>query len=571
MRGHASHNNKNQTPTMAAQADESKKRPSARNTTSKDKLNNEPQRRHIIIIVLGDLGRSPRMQYHALSLLEHGHHVTLVGYAGENVIPPLQDDARWRLQCFDGEESPSLLKVIRMEPPTPPKSLRRFVLPVYLLLRLLGLIYSLLHTLFRVVPTAQYRTAANNRKGKEPIPVDCVLIQNPPSIPLLFLAYLFCCSRPLLLHPRPGLVIDWHNLGYTMFDLSDYHPIRFLARIYERIMAPRADGHLCVTAAMKQWLIQNFGLRDHEEKLSVLRDRPPEFFRPTRPMEQHRLMKKLELEFRTADNGLMTRMGVGKDDANRTLFTEISGGKARLRKDRPALVVSSTSWTPDEDFSILLDACVSIDAEVRDRGDDAAAFPHVVVIVTGKGPEKAMYEEKISRLNLQHVSILTMWLEAADYPRLLGCADLGISLHTSTSGIDLPMKVLDYFGCEVPVCAIRFDCLGELVVDGVNGRVFATADELARQMLALLGSVGEDGSIRAAGELEKLREGIRGMARWRENWDDNAKEIILNACPSAIDNEAGHRGEPPMWLKVLVFIIFFVIFYSLTKKFALPK
>ena len=41
------------------------------------------KRKHIVVLVLGDVGRSPRMQYHALSLLENGHYVTLVGYAGE--------------------------------------------------------------------------------------------------------------------------------------------------------------------------------------------------------------------------------------------------------------------------------------------------------------------------------------------------------------------------------------------------------------------------------------------------------------------------------------------------------
>jgi beta-1,4-mannosyltransferase len=34
------------------------------------------------IVVLGDIGRSPRMQYHALSIAKHGGHAELIGYAG---------------------------------------------------------------------------------------------------------------------------------------------------------------------------------------------------------------------------------------------------------------------------------------------------------------------------------------------------------------------------------------------------------------------------------------------------------------------------------------------------------
>jgi hypothetical protein len=34
------------------------------------------------VVVLGDLGRSPRMQYHAVSIASHGGHVQLVGYLG---------------------------------------------------------------------------------------------------------------------------------------------------------------------------------------------------------------------------------------------------------------------------------------------------------------------------------------------------------------------------------------------------------------------------------------------------------------------------------------------------------
>jgi beta-1,4-mannosyltransferase len=36
----------------------------------------------IQVLVLGDIGRSPRMQYHALSLAKHGGNVQMIGYVG---------------------------------------------------------------------------------------------------------------------------------------------------------------------------------------------------------------------------------------------------------------------------------------------------------------------------------------------------------------------------------------------------------------------------------------------------------------------------------------------------------
>ena len=35
------------------------------------------------VLVLGDIGRSPRMQYHALSIAKHGGRVDLIGYHGK--------------------------------------------------------------------------------------------------------------------------------------------------------------------------------------------------------------------------------------------------------------------------------------------------------------------------------------------------------------------------------------------------------------------------------------------------------------------------------------------------------
>ena len=42
------------------------------------------------MVVLGDMGRSPRMQYHCLSLLKAGYSVEFVGYGGvlcDTVMP----------------------------------------------------------------------------------------------------------------------------------------------------------------------------------------------------------------------------------------------------------------------------------------------------------------------------------------------------------------------------------------------------------------------------------------------------------------------------------------------------
>ena len=34
------------------------------------------------VLVLGDIGRSPRMQYHAMSIAKHGGRVDIIGYQG---------------------------------------------------------------------------------------------------------------------------------------------------------------------------------------------------------------------------------------------------------------------------------------------------------------------------------------------------------------------------------------------------------------------------------------------------------------------------------------------------------
>jgi hypothetical protein len=220
----------------------------------------------------------------------------------------------------------------------------------------------------------------------------------------------------------------------------------------------------------------------------------------------------------------------------------------QLRADRPAIVVSCTSWTPDEDFSVLLDAVRLLDEafckqqQQQQQADEekkqaapssgSTCSRRVLFIITGKGDQKAAYAPKISALNkrMRFARIVTAWLAAADYPRLLGSVDLGVSLHTSSSGLDLPMKVVDMFGCSLPVCAVGFSCLAELVKHNENGKVFADSTQLAAQMQALLSSSSSGSASNGGngGELQRLRRYWDKHPRrcWSQAWNETAAALF---------------------------------------------
>lgn len=60
--------------------------------------------KHVQIVVLGDIGRSPRMQYHALSILKHGGNVDFVGYRDSPLHPELENNPR--VQVIPLEQMP---------------------------------------------------------------------------------------------------------------------------------------------------------------------------------------------------------------------------------------------------------------------------------------------------------------------------------------------------------------------------------------------------------------------------------------------------------------------------------
>ncbi|XP_054463131.1 chitobiosyldiphosphodolichol beta-mannosyltransferase isoform X1 [Anoplopoma fimbria] len=433
--------------------------------------------RRVCVLVLGDLGRSPRMQYHALSLSKHGYHVTFVGFLDTK---PHQDVLRE--------------KNIKMEPITEVRGVKVgpkiFTYVTKVILQSLQLLHVLL-----TMETQSH-----------------ILMQNPPGLPSIAVAWLVCVLR------GSRFVIDWHNYGFTIMALSlgETHPLVRLAKWYEHFFGPLAAHHLCVTEAMKDDLQKNWGIR-----ATTLYDRPASVFRETPLKLQHELFIRLSNTHPQFRSSWSEDEKEEKEKVERTVFSvcDLTDDTVTLRAERPALLLSSTSWTEDEDFSVLLKALEEYEGFIK----GGASLPSLVCVITGKGPQKDHYKKLIDSLHLDHVEICTPWLEAEDYPVLLGSADLGVCLHKSSSGLDLPMKVVDMFGCCLPVCAINFNCLHELVKHEENGLIFRDSEELAEQLKSLLSEFpSSDGRL---GEFRRNLRTSRGQC-WDDNWDQNVLPLI---------------------------------------------
>ncbi|KAL2005579.1 hypothetical protein VTN00DRAFT_10072 [Thermoascus crustaceus] len=410
------------------------------------------------ILVLGDIGRSPRMQYHALSIAKRGGRVDIIGYQESDAHPDIVSDPR--------------VSIV----PLPPH-------PAFLQTsnKILFLLFGPLKVLFQIFclwDCLAYRTT----------PAKWLLIQNPPSIPTLAVASLVCFLR------NTRLVIDWHNFGYSILalKLGNNHPLVTLSSWYERTLCQYATAHLCVTRAMARVLQSEFCIK---APVLPLHDRPANHLQPI-------LAKQERLDF------------LASLEETATIRSSLESGDLRI-------LVSSTSWTADEDFSLLITA-LSRYSELASTSKPH--LPEVLAIITGKGPQREAYLQEISARKssgeLKKVTVKSTWLTTHDYARLLASADLGVSLHTSSSGVDLPMKVVDMFGAGLPVVGWnRFEAWPELVTDGVNGRGFGSSEELVEHLVDLFEN---------ATKLEGLRVGAlkEGSRRWDDEWDPVAGKLF---------------------------------------------
>lgn len=131
-----------------------------------------------IVLVLGDIGRSPRMMYHAKSLASHGYRTKVVGYSDTTPISALKENPLVELHGIAN----------------PPKALLRLPWVARAPIRIVWQVLSVMKiTLWDMEEHSEV-----------------LIVQNPPSIPTLALTKLIAWFS------RTKIIIDWHNTGYSI-------------------------------------------------------------------------------------------------------------------------------------------------------------------------------------------------------------------------------------------------------------------------------------------------------------------------------------------------------------------
>lgn len=110
----------------------------------------------------------------------------------------------------------------------------------------------------------------------------------------------------------------------------------------------------------------------------------------------------------------------------------------------------------------------------------AKQAPHAKLYIIGDGPDKGKYEKYIIEEKLQEKVIFIGKVPFNEMPYYYNVADLFVTASkTETQGL----TVIEAMASSVPVFAINDEAFRNVIVDGLNGRLFETEEELEEAII----------------------------------------------------------------------------------------
>lgn len=415
----------------------------------------------LVIIVLGDLKRSPRMQLHARAA--KGAFVTqLFGY---HSIGNDQAD-----QAVLGEDVVSLGR-------TPLRLKRRWT--------------SLLWRIPRRILVEQFQLFS---KFIEFSRCRVLLVQNPPAVPLIPILFVL---RVLF---RKRILVDWHNFGSDILalNLGPKHPFVAIYQFLERIVGALGHEHLCVSEALQRPLQRRIGISS--------------------PVVVYDLPRNLEND---GSDKIAFQERLRSFEFDPQLEKE---GAQLIDSEKTLIAVCPTSWTEDDAFDLLLDSVHQLDELISESNLNSIPAVQCLIIITGKGTRKEEFIDQIEKTHWKYSKITTTWLSIQDYSSLIKNADLGVSLHDSASGYDLPIKLADFQSVQtIPVLLDYGPVIRERMSPGEDGLTFKSSGDLANILF--------DGvQAKAIGKkpFSQIQDNLnqREDHSWEDQWSEKVAPII---------------------------------------------
>ncbi len=101
--------------------------------------------------------------------------------------------------------------------------------------------------------------------------------------------------------------------------------------------------------------------------------------------------------------------------------------------------------------------------------------PNIKLLLVGDGPERQKYEQDVAAIGLDKYTIFTGKVSWEEMPYFYNCADLYVTASKSeTQGL----TVIEAMSASVVPLCINDDAFSQTVIDGLNGRIFETEEDL---------------------------------------------------------------------------------------------
>ncbi len=156
---------------------------------------------------------------------------------------------------------------------------------------------------------------------------------------------------------------------------------------------------------------------------------------------------------------------------------------------------------------------ILIDAFAKLKGD----IENVHLLLIGDGPIRTSIEDKINRLNIARDVTITGRIEHSCISRYANVIDIAVSPMATFYAS--PMKILEYMALRKPVIAPDTDNIRDIIVDGIDGLLFAAGNVSA--LSSAMGRLVRDRDLQVS-----MAVNARRKVEMERNWLENAKKVL---------------------------------------------